>query len=308
MVKFRCSGCGRKLGVPSSYAGRKVKCKDCGSVVEVPSDEPVVALETEPSSPLGEALLSVNPAAAERPQPVALAAAAKEPRGERACPKCGRSCGAAAAICTGCGHSFKMGVNVKHVEAAKKAASVGGGTIAAIVGGAIAATVCAAIWAGVTMGTGYEIGYMAWGLGFVVGAVVAAAARAQNVAVGGVAALAAGSGLVMAKVFIVVWALPSVLASELGSDTELLQMVMTGQMIERGEFTPDTVDMAAVHQRVTSMSPDEKQAFCRQTADAILGEMTMQEKVTTLLSPHDALWTLLALGTAFAVGKGKGEA
>ena len=39
----------------------------------------------------------------------------------------------------------------------------------ALIGGAVAAAVSAAIWAGVTASTGYQIGFMAIGVGFVVG-------------------------------------------------------------------------------------------------------------------------------------------
>jgi len=43
MLKFRCSQCGRKLGVPDEYAGRHVKCVGCGEAVSVPvPDDPEI--------------------------------------------------------------------------------------------------------------------------------------------------------------------------------------------------------------------------------------------------------------------------
>jgi phage FluMu protein Com len=40
MVKFRCPVCNQKIGVPTEFAGRKVKCPKCEAAVGVPSAEP----------------------------------------------------------------------------------------------------------------------------------------------------------------------------------------------------------------------------------------------------------------------------
>ena len=48
MIKFRCSHCQQKLGVPDEYAGRRVKCNKCGQPGKVP--HPVV-LEEVPRKP-----------------------------------------------------------------------------------------------------------------------------------------------------------------------------------------------------------------------------------------------------------------
>lgn len=36
MIKFRCPACQKKIGVPDSYAGKHVKCPQCGKSAEVP--------------------------------------------------------------------------------------------------------------------------------------------------------------------------------------------------------------------------------------------------------------------------------
>ena len=46
MIKFRCSHCSQKLGVPDEYAGRRVKCNKCGQPATVP--HPVVLEEVPP--------------------------------------------------------------------------------------------------------------------------------------------------------------------------------------------------------------------------------------------------------------------
>ena len=46
MIKFRCSSCQQKLGVPDEYAGRRVKCNKCGQPAIVA--HPVVLEEVPP--------------------------------------------------------------------------------------------------------------------------------------------------------------------------------------------------------------------------------------------------------------------
>lgn len=48
MLKFRCSNCQQKLGVPDEYAGRRVKCNKCGQPSTVP--HPVVLEDTPPKT------------------------------------------------------------------------------------------------------------------------------------------------------------------------------------------------------------------------------------------------------------------
>ena len=40
MIKFRCSSCSQKIGVPDEYAGKNVKCPNCGTVNSVPIPDP----------------------------------------------------------------------------------------------------------------------------------------------------------------------------------------------------------------------------------------------------------------------------
>ena len=39
MIKFRCSHCDKKIGVPDKYAGKRVKCPQCAQGVSVPEPE-----------------------------------------------------------------------------------------------------------------------------------------------------------------------------------------------------------------------------------------------------------------------------
>jgi len=58
-IEFACASCGRTYKAPESVAGKRVRCKSCGSVVQVPQpgdtgldvygldDEPTAAAEPE---------------------------------------------------------------------------------------------------------------------------------------------------------------------------------------------------------------------------------------------------------------------
>jgi hypothetical protein len=48
-------------------------------------------------------------------------------------------------------------------------AGMGGGMIGAMIGGGIAGVIGALVWGGIIYGTGYEVGYVAWGIGALVG-------------------------------------------------------------------------------------------------------------------------------------------
>jgi DNA-directed RNA polymerase subunit RPC12/RpoP len=40
MIKFQCSNCGKNYRVTDEYAGKRARCKDCGTVNVIPSREP----------------------------------------------------------------------------------------------------------------------------------------------------------------------------------------------------------------------------------------------------------------------------
>jgi DNA-directed RNA polymerase subunit RPC12/RpoP len=47
MIKFRCSGCSKKIGVPVEYASKQVRCPHCRNAVVVPKPETESASEAE---------------------------------------------------------------------------------------------------------------------------------------------------------------------------------------------------------------------------------------------------------------------
>lgn len=39
MIRFHCNNCQKKIGVPTQYAGRRVRCPSCQQAVRVPGTE-----------------------------------------------------------------------------------------------------------------------------------------------------------------------------------------------------------------------------------------------------------------------------
>jgi DNA-directed RNA polymerase subunit RPC12/RpoP len=61
LVKFRCESCGKKIGVPEKYAGKKARCPGCQKTITIPVQtmisSPAVA-ESALSQPRGNAYVS----------------------------------------------------------------------------------------------------------------------------------------------------------------------------------------------------------------------------------------------------------
>jgi hypothetical protein len=73
-----------------------------------------------------------------------------------------------------------------------------------VIAGAVAALIGAAIWAAITVATGYQIGWMAVGVGFLVGIAVRQFGRGTTPVYGTVGAALALAGCVLGNVFAMV--------------------------------------------------------------------------------------------------------
>lgn len=134
-IEFRCA-CGKRLRVPVTAAGRRVKCPNCGQVQVTPAGPGVpeiaaaesegsldslldglshgeaVAVERSRPAALGQPLdgdewetYTVAPQSAPRPLDTPLEAASKS----QTCPCCRKAYGAKAVLCPECGINLKTG-------------------------------------------------------------------------------------------------------------------------------------------------------------------------------------------------------
>jgi ribosomal protein L40E len=349
MIKFRCGSCDKKIGVPEQAAGKRVRCPSCKEPTRVPAiEQDIAAFDTDAlasSAPsqggrpdldalaameagsASEGLQSVDPL----PKPSASVSAADraEDRDIKVCPKCGAQAAASAKICVNCGHGFG-GLGAKGRARASKTALFAGRSGIAIGGGLVTALVAGVIWAAVVRYTGYEIGWLAWGLGVGVGFAVAVIARTQNQGVGVAAAAVALLGWTAGKLLILYWALPAITAAEmqefteafgdLMSSEEIVEMQVIEELHEDGEIDEALYETWLIDEQ----TPEERAQIDRLVADwiAINGdpesiefdlETEMRNSINELgpinamiefeiISWIDALWVLLMLSSAWKIG------
>ena len=132
----------------------------------------------------------------------------------KTCPKCGTAVNASAKLCVNCGHGFG-GLSAQNRSRMRFASLFVGRSGAALGGGLATALLAGFLWAAVVRYTGFEIGWLAWGLGLGVGFCVAFIAREQNQLVGIAAAFVALLGWFAGKIAILYWAIPIITAAEI---------------------------------------------------------------------------------------------
>ncbi len=283
MIKFNCSSCGKKIGVPEEYAGKRVRCPGCKQPTAVPVPEPV-AVEDDPYSvdlSMFEEPTQTEAPPTQEPDFDALShldspapsanlsepSAAASPK-SKACPNCGALCAAKAALCVTCGYSFTGGKKQKtktqsaRAQDRREAAAIGGRGILAAFVGLIVALVGGGLWA-IIMLFGVEIGILAWGIGIAVGFAVGAIARTESPIMGGVSSTIAAGGILFGKLLITLIILLGVVGLEL----------LTG-----GPQSLSTTQYAAMHAMIQDGSIDPE---LKPYAESQLGMDLMFEYVRT---------------------------
>lgn len=330
-----CSAKPRTKDTQGRYA-----CKACADAATRPkaAAAPVPA-ETDPDADLMAALMAQT-----------------KPDITESCPSCGSGLAPGAVICTICGYNKQSGKSQKSIIGAGMpsagkgggsatlgvAASLGGaaakktgGLIFGAIGGVVGGAVGAAVWAGIAYGLHVEIGWIAWGIGFLVGVGVATLSGSQAGLLTGlmaaVIALASVAGGKYAAVSMVVddYA-KSALKQQTNVTGEDAILVFAGQLVEDAEekgkklkwpegilglddaetlddFPPDIAADATA--RWNSMEPEVQEtvladlrAFAKADTEARIDEAKADIFKDTL-SPFDALWAFLAVVTAFSIGR-----
>lgn len=189
--------------------------------------------------------------------------------------------------------------------------------------GGATAMVCGAVWAIIAIWANAEIGWVAWGVGGVVGLVVVSTAKKASAANGVSAAGLAAVGLLLGKFLIVQWGAPAGIASDvLANDEEFRKVVVwysakNGNI--QGEAMPETPAEDApdeqwdqwgrevaqlIEAKLPLLTTDEKGNIAHSYAKAVLASYSVQEKIRSQLSFFDLLWFGLAVFTAWKIGSG----
>lgn len=205
------------------------------------------------------------------------------------------------------------------------------GLLGALVGGAIGA----AIWAGVSYSTGYEVGWIAWAVGVLAGIGMAVGARdEQGFGTGATAAAVAIAAVMVGKYAAVHYEVKNVIRTvgPVQVTDEMLQVHLADQLVEEYErggkplAWPEgkTVGNAEAEAdypkalwgdmltRWNAMTPEDREQRRRwmdgqaKKAMASMGNEVTSEGFLASFSLFDALWFLLAVGSAYRIGSGSG--
>ncbi len=196
----------------------------------------------------------------------------------------------------------------------------------AVFAGLAAAIAAGALWALIVVLTKYEVGFVAWAVGGLVGIVMARTTAARGHLPALLAAAIATLGLLAGKAIIAsVTTSPRAVAREVQGDDELmLQAAMfdlhsteawpehvQARLDELGndDTLPDALwlDMqtaAATH--ASEAGPEGRERIATAYADRLLGGMTSFALFRAQFGPWDLLWFGLAVATAWRMLRGGG--
>lgn len=193
----------------------------------------------------------------------------------------------------------------------------------AIAAGVVAAFLGGGLWAAIVVVTHYEVGWVAWGVGALVGIAMArmTSARGRHVAMLG--ALLAGLGLVTGKLLIVTFAARPGIAREIVNDPALLTQAALFELRETRAL-PESVQTrldalastdtlpddlwaameAAGAEHAASASTADRERMARGFASMVTASVGTSGLLRAQLSPWDLLWLFLALTTAWRLLSG----
>jgi hypothetical protein len=300
-IELACPKCRQKYRLKDELAGKKAKCAKCGESIHVPAAAPVAAsaapaAKTSAPKPPAPKPTAPKPIAAVAPAKPVIAdalpdlsdlfddsfpVAAQPSRLEStssgsSCPKCGGALSANAVVCVKCGYNKQTGKKLSTSRESASASTQKKGSASTLMKGTlfsfIGAMIGAGVWLGIIIATGYEIGYVAWGLGGAAGVGMAAGHEDDDGTTAGIiASCMALLGIFAAKLF----------AFE-HIKNNIAEYAFEGEELEG----VDAAQLAEVTQQ--------------------LGDLFAQEiTFLSMFGPIDALFILLAVGTAYKLGSGQ---
>lgn len=188
----------------------------------------------------------------------------------------------------------------------------------ALAAGLVAALLGGVIWAAIGIYGNLEVGWVAWGIGLLVGGAMAMTTPVRSRQLAVAAAALALVGLLAGKAMTFAGS-TGVIAEEMLADDEYMRGVTAWRMYGAAELDPalqaavadteargDTLSdadwaemLTAAETRLAALSDDEREAIAREVAGTMIRQMGLVAGVRAQLSGFDLLWLLLALATAF---------
>lgn len=190
----------------------------------------------------------------------------------------------------------------------------------AFLAGAAAALAGGVAWALIVRLTDFEIGFVAVGVGFLVGAAMIRTTDARGKVPGIQAAGLAAIGLLFAKMLIVQWVTIPLVQDQLQGEAAAAGVAATWQMRETQSF-PDSIQagidrlgerdtlpdalwaamLEAGEARAAAASDAERAELRSAYAEGVRRQFGSWRMLWWQLSPFDLLWLFLALSTAYGM-------
>ncbi len=187
----------------------------------------------------------------------------------------------------------------------------------AIAAGLVAALVAGGIWAALVMVTKMEIGYVAWGVGLLVGFAMTRVTANRTKGLALAAAVLAIVGLVAGKAIIFASSKDTI-AQEVEADADAMSSVFAWQMYQDrtlnestlaeidalgdNEPVPETLWVQMKQQadaRLATLNEEQKHQIALAGSTAIMSNLGFVGGIRAQLSAFDLLWLFLAVGTAY---------
>jgi hypothetical protein len=199
-----------------------------------------------------------------------------------------------------------------------------------LLAGLIAGFVLMIAWIVLARMTHNDVGLASWGVGGLLGIVIAKSARPPTRATGVLAALLTAGTLLVTKVAVVIFALQPALRDEFVQDREATSALYMLEMTKSHSFSPDlqhTIDArpdllrdtsflgpgtelrmrmdSEATERARSATPAERERLVRTHFDAtLLEKVGFWVLLLTSFGPLDLLWIGLGISTAWKLGQG----
>jgi short subunit fatty acids transporter len=195
----------------------------------------------------------------------------------------------------------------------------------AVLTGAVAALLGGALWAIIVAATKYEVGWVAWGVGGLVGFAMARATARRDATIAAMAAALSVGGLIAGKFLIIQFATAPAVAKEIRDNPVLMTQAILHDLGTRRAF-PDHVQSrldgmtpedtlsdalwddlnAAATDYATAMDDAEGKRVSLQYANLVQDQIPLSEQLKSQFSLWDLLWFVLALTTAWRMMSGRG--
>jgi len=233
-IMVSCPSCGAQLGLPASAVGRRAKCPQCERRFVVEPSDADPGLGENSVAPLIEAEAGEAPPVSPSVEQVP-------------CPHCGVPVPCNAPTCLACNSDLSAAplapetfspVEKAALPPRSMARSAGAYLLGTILSG-LGALLGAGLWCGIAIVSGYEVGWIAWGLGVATGLGMRMGYRRAGFLAGAMAAILAVGGILTAKAMLVayyVWPTTSRMATA-GPAENLLEsyilLTMSDQIIRQ---------------------------------------------------------------------------